>query len=145
MQKNNDSEKIQAFIQTCHLHHLKVTPQRVAIYQELIHSNMHPSADTVYRSIIREYPHISFDTVNRTLQTFVDIRLVDVVEVFKGAKRFDPNVKRHHHLHCTQCGTIFDFNCRSYDKLQVPDDISKQFQVESKRVILKGVCAACRK
>ena len=94
---------------------------------------------------IHEYSNISFDTVNRTLMTFTGIGIVDVVEIFGGAKRFDPNVKNHHHLHCTQCNKIFDFYDPGYDNLEVSEDVSEQFRIISKRVVLKGACKACRK
>ena len=144
MQKNGRADKTHAFLQICREQHLKVTPQRVAIYQELLQSDTHPTTDAVYQSVKREYPNISFDTVNRTLLTFADIGIVDVVEIFGGAKRFDPNVANHHHLHCTQCGKVFDFYSQDFDNLQVPKDVSKQFQVTTKRVVLKGICKECR-
>ena len=50
MQKNGRADKPHAFLQICREHHLKVTPQRVAIYQELLHSDTHPTADAVYQS-----------------------------------------------------------------------------------------------
>jgi Fur family peroxide stress response transcriptional regulator len=135
---------IQDFIQICQKHQLKVTPQRIAIYRELLNSKSHPTADAVYQSVKKEYPNISFDTVNRTLLTFAKICLVDVVETFGGAKRFDPNVTNHHHLHCTQCGKIFDFYSPAYDNLSVPESVKAQFQVISKRVVFKGICQNCR-
>lgn len=143
MEKENREEKTREFIDICHKHGLKVTPQRVAIYQEIVELDTHPTADAIYQSVRRAYPNISFDTVNRTLQTFVEIGIVDVVEVFGGAKRFDPNVAGHHHLHCTGCGKVLDFYNRDYDDLDVPVEIQNQFKVISKRVVLKGVCKAC--
>jgi len=104
----------------------------------------HPTADAIYQIVKKEYPHISFDTVNRTLLTFSEIGIVDVVEIFGGAKRFDPNVESHHHLHCTRCGKVFDFYNRAYDNLKVPKAVDAQFKVVSKRVVLKGVCKKCR-
>ena len=145
MQKNGRADKTHAFLQICREQHLKVTPQRVAIYQELLQSDTHPTTDAVYQSVKREYPNISFDTVNRTLLTFADIGIVDVVEIFGGAKRFDPNVTNHHHLHCAQCGKVFDFYSRDFDNLEVPKDVHEQFQVISKRVVLKGICKECIK
>jgi Fur family peroxide stress response transcriptional regulator len=145
MQKNGRADKTHAFLQICQEHHLKVTPQRVAIYQELLNSDTHPTADAIYQIVKKEYPNISFDTVNRTLLTFAEIGIVDVVEIFGGAKRFDPNVTNHHHLHCTQCGKIIDFQNRAYDNLKVPEGVHEQFQVISKRVVLKGICRACHK
>jgi Fur family peroxide stress response transcriptional regulator len=145
MQKENRLNKFKAFLQTCHKHGLKITPQRVAIFQELLISTTHPTADAIYQIVKKEYPNISFDTVNRTLQTFAEIGIVDVVEIFGGAKRFDPNVTNHHHLHCTQCGKIIDFKNRSYDDLEVPEEVRENFKVISKRVVLKGICKTCLK
>ncbi len=144
MQQEGRSDKIQEFIKTCQEHHLKITPQRVAIYKELFHLDTHPTADGIYQIVKREYPHISFDTVNRTLLTFAENGIVDVVATFGGAKRFDPNVQTHHHLHCTKCGKVFDFYSRSYDDLKVPEEVRAQFQVMSRRVVLKGICMKCR-
>ena len=145
MHIDNPTDRTQAFLDICQLHQLKVTPQRVAIYQELLNSDTHPTADAIYQIVKKEYPNISYDTVNRTLLTFAEIGVVDVVETFGGAKRFDPNVTNHHHLHCTQCGKIIDFQNQAYDNLNVPVGVRKDFQVISKRVVLKGLCKDCRK
>ena len=51
MQKNGRADKTRAFLQIFREHHLKVTPQRVAIYQEFLHSDTHPTADAVYQSV----------------------------------------------------------------------------------------------
>lgn len=143
MQKVDRPDRTHEFLQICQEHRLKVTPQRIAIYQELLNSDSHPTADVIYQIVKRQYPNISFDTVNRTLLTFADIGIVDVVETFGGAKRFDPNVTAHHHLHCTQCGQVIDFYSRDYDNLAVPEGLHEQFQVISKRVVLKGICKMC--
>jgi Fur family peroxide stress response transcriptional regulator len=145
MQIENPVDRISTFIEFCQEHHLKITPQRVAIYKELINLDTHPTADDIYQLVKKEYPNMSFDTVNRTLQTFAAVDLVDVVEIFGGAKRFDPDLANHHHLHCIRCGAILDFSSRIYDNLEVPDDIGDQFQVLRKRVVLIGLCKACRK
>ena len=143
MQKETHAEKIRELLQICQEHHLKITPQRVAIYKELLKMDTHPTADAIYKIVKTEYPNISFDTVSRTLLTLVEIGVVDIVEIFGGAKRFDPKVTTHHHLHCIRCGKVFDFYSRAYDNLKVPEEVHEQFQVVSKRVVLKGVCKTC--
>ncbi len=143
MQQHASDRRIQDFMTTCRQHQLKITPQRVAIYRALIRSDQHPTADMMFQAVRKEYPSISFDTVNRTLLTFAGIGLVDVVEVFGGPKRFDPDVADHHHLHCVVCGRIIDFNHEQYAHLEVPDDIARMFTVISKRVVLKGLCETC--
>jgi Fur family peroxide stress response transcriptional regulator len=144
MQKRNPAFDRDKFKRVCREHRLKITPQRVAIYKELVKSETHPTTDTIYQIVKKEYPHISFDTVNRTLLTYAETGIVDVVEIFGGAKRFDPNINNHHHLHCTQCGKVFDFYSRAYDNLKVPDELQAQFQVTGKRVVLKGLCRECQ-
>jgi Fur family peroxide stress response transcriptional regulator len=117
----------------------------VAIYRKLLQSDMHPSADALYQIVQKEYPNISFDTVNRTLLTFVNIGLASVVEIFGGAKRFDPNLTDHHHLHCIECGKITDFHDRSFDRLADPEDVPDDFRILGKRIIFKGICSECRR
>jgi Fe2+ or Zn2+ uptake regulation protein len=34
---------------------LKITPQRTAIYEELLKAKDHPSADTIYKRIVKRY------------------------------------------------------------------------------------------
>ena len=139
------NDQLHDFIQICQEHQLKITPQRIAVFKALINSDTHPTADTIYKIVKSEYPGLSFDTVNRTLLTFGSIGIVDVFEVFGGAKRFDPNVTNHHHVHCMQCGKIADFTSRSYDDLEVPQKVEEKFRVISKRVVLKGLCRQCCK
>ena len=144
MQKTATAHRVEHFMETCRRRGLKITPQRVAIYQALIQSDQHPSADTMFRTVQKEYPYISFDTVNRTLATFAEIGVVDVVEAFGGPKRFDPDVGDHHHLHCVACGRIIDFIHKDYNRLDVPPALSHKFKVISKRVVLKGLCENCQ-
>jgi len=145
MQNEAIGPRVQQFIETCRHHQLKITPQRVGIYRALIQSDQHPTADMMFRTVQADFPNISFDTVNRTLLTFADIGVVDVVEVFGGPKRFDPDSDDHHHLHCMACGKIIDFENDAYTNLDVPDTLAGTFTVISKRVVLKGFCDACTK
>lgn len=143
MQKVEDHNPLAFFIEKCKNHGLKITPQRTAIYKALLGSKEHPTTDTVFRNIQPEYPNISFDTVNRTLLTFAQVGIIEVIESFSGARRFDPNIDSHHHIHCVQCGDILDFEDADYDNLRVPDYISNKHRIISKRVILNVLCESC--
>ena len=123
---------------------LKMTPQRILLYREMVKSKDHPSADFLYRKVKRAFPTISFDTVNRTLLTFAKIGLVDIVEGSGEPRRFDPEQKTHHHFRCINCRTIIDFEYEPYDDLVIPGSIEKRFKVHSKKVLLEGYCDKCR-
>jgi Fur family peroxide stress response transcriptional regulator len=137
-------EKLLNFKHMCREQGLKVTPQRVAIYKELMLSKEHPSAIMIYRKIRKYYPNISLGTVNSTLLTFAEIGLADVVEASGDPKRFDPNLKSHHHFKCMKCGKIVDFENDSYDDLKVPTEIKRKYTVLGKKVHLVGLCDRCR-
>jgi Fur family peroxide stress response transcriptional regulator len=124
---------------------LKITPQRTAIYQELLKAKDHPSADVIYRRIVKKIPNISFDTVNRTLLTFSKIGITNVVEGHGQPKRYDPDLDTHHHFRCIRCNKIIDFYNEDYDNLIVPREIQKQFTVFHKKVVLEGLCDRCKK
>ena len=125
-------------------HGLKITPQRAAIYLELLKAKDHPSADIIYRRLIKQIPNISFDTVNRTLLTFAKIGMADIVEGYGQPKRYDPDMTTHHHFRCIKCNGIMDFHNKAYDDITVPQEIQKQFTVLRKKVVLEGLCDKCR-
>jgi Fur family peroxide stress response transcriptional regulator len=124
---------------------LRITPQRRAIYQELLKAKDHPSADDIYNRIVKKIPNISFDTVNRTLLTFSKIGITNVVEGYGQPKRYDPDMNTHHHFRCIQCNSIMDFNNKEYDNITVPEELKKRYSVIRKKVVLEGLCSKCRK
>ncbi len=143
MSESQTRELVEHFMQHCRNEGLKVTPQRLAIYRELIGSSDHPSADMVYKKVVQEYPTISFDTVNRTLLTFVDIGVIDSVESHSGVRRYDTDIAPHHHLHCIRCGEIFDFFDTDLDLIKIPERVAQQFTVLGKRLSIRGICLVC--
>lgn len=140
---NRDDKRLDIFFTKSRENGLKITPQRTAIYQELLKAKDHPSADTIYKRIIKKIPNISFDTVNRTLLTFSRIGIANIVEGCGQAKRYDPDLEAHHHFRCVKCNSIIDFHNKEYDNLTVPKDIKKQFKVLNKKVVLEGLCPKC--
>jgi Fur family peroxide stress response transcriptional regulator len=129
----------------CREHGLRVTPQKVMIYKELLKSLDHPSPEQIFKRLKRAFPELSFDTVYRTLSTFDEIGLVDLVEGYGTARRFDPKLEKHHHFRCRKCGTIIDFTSDHYDAIAIPNDISKECEVLNLRVTIEGFCKKCRK
>jgi Fur family peroxide stress response transcriptional regulator len=145
MQLREAQDCLDTFVKKCKENGLKITPQRCAIYKEIYGVDDHPSAEDVYKSIHNEYPNISYDTVNRTLLTFADVGLVDILKGQSGPRRFDPNTDSHHHIYCVHCGEVFDFYNEEYDNLEIPSDIQHKYDIIGKRVVLKGVCKKCKK
>jgi len=132
------------FLQRCRQHNLKITPQRAAIYRELVNSQDHPGAAAIFRKVRKIFPGMSFDTVNRTLMTFSEIGIASVVEGYGQPRRFDLNAAPHHHFRCVKCGNIIDFESKSLGRVKIPEEVQKRFTITSKRVVLEGICDRCR-
>lgn len=143
MKENRIDSSMVLFKERCKEHNLKITPQRTAIYKELLKAKDHPSADMMYKRTRKNLPNISFDTVYRTLLSFSEIGIADVVEGYGEPKRFDPDIRKHHHFRCLKCGNIIDFHCELYDNIEIPEKIKNDFKVKKRRVILEGICNNC--
>lgn len=124
---------------------LKITPQRIAIYKAVLNSINHPSAEAIYQKIRDAHPNISFDTVNRTLLTFAELGLIQIVEGSGDVRRFDANIEQHHHLRCKNCGAVIDFYYKNFNDLNIPPEIRQKFLVQKIRVVLEGICPNCQK
>lgn len=132
------------FYRQCAEHSLKVTPQRVFIYQELLKASDHPSIDDIFKRVRNNLPNISFDTVYRTAISLAEIGIIDIVES-GGSKRFDADTGLHHHFHCLKCQKIIDFNSEYYDNVKIPETLQSRFKIIHQRIVLEGICEECMK
>jgi Fur family peroxide stress response transcriptional regulator len=145
MMSRDDAVLVSGFKRKCRVNSLKITPQRTAIYRELMKSKDHPSASEVFSRVRGIFPDISFDTVNRTLLSLSEIGVVTVVEGYGEPKRFDPETESHHHFRCLKCNSIIDIHHKSLDNIKIPADIGKRFTVLNKKVVIEGICEKCRR
>jgi Fur family peroxide stress response transcriptional regulator len=88
---------------------LKVTPQRVAIYEAVIRLNNHPTADNIIEYIKKNHPTISVGTVYKVLDSLVENELLKKVKTEKDIMRYDAVLSNHHHLYCAETDRIEDY------------------------------------
>ncbi len=141
--RNKHEEIKRMFYDKCAEKGLKITPQRSIIFDELSKATDHPTADAIYKRVRKTLSNISFDTVYRTLLSFTEIGIVNLVEGTGEQKRFEPNLHQHHHFRCIKCYTIYDFENDAYNDIAVPEVVQKQGVVINKRVVLEGICLQC--
>jgi Fur family peroxide stress response transcriptional regulator len=143
MKLNVNDNSLDFFRRKCKENKLKITPQRIVIYRELLKSKNHPYAEVLYRRVKKIIPDISLDTVNRTLLTFLKIGLVKNVEGYGEPRRYEPDLNDHHHFRCLNCNSIIDFDYKPYDDLPIPPDFKSEFRVKDHKVLLEGYCPKC--
>lgn len=134
----------------CRTRGVKLTPQRVAIFESLIGHPGHPSAEEVYQDVLVRYPTLSFATVYNTLQLLTKLGEVREIIVDELRRRYDANVGPHQHAVCRHCHRIVDVRLSEermdsafWTRLAEPDLRAHGFVVESASVEFSGLCGAC--
>ena len=139
------SSMLANFQRVCKARGLRITHQRTEIFISLLKHTDHPTTDELYNQVRRHLRTISLDTVYRTIATFEEYGLIRRVHHLDNSTRFDVNVSDHHHLVCTKCNRIEDFNWPDFDRMHPPDSISDWGQIQVKQVVINGLCSRCKK
>lgn len=124
---------------------LKSTNQRMMILEAFLKSKSHYSTEDLYLKLRRQDPKIGYATVHRTLKLFAECGIASELNFGDGQTRFEPlNADQHHdHLVCTGCGRIIEFEEPRIEQLQEEIAQRYNFQFESHRHELYGLCADC--
>jgi len=88
---------------------LKVTPQRLAVFDAVINLNNHPGAENIAAFIKKNHPNISTGTIYKTLEALVQCGIIKKVITDRGVMRYDAIIEKHHHLYCSETDRIKDY------------------------------------
>ncbi|MFZ4675535.1 MAG: Fur family transcriptional regulator [Nodosilinea sp.] len=122
---------------------LRVTPQRFAVYANLLGRCDHPTADDILSDLNQAAPTSSQATVYSSLQALREVNLVREVLLEEGVCRYDANVDPHHHFRCQSCGAIADIPWETLASLNL-QTLSPRWQIEGYEVTVRGVCDRCQ-
>lgn len=123
---------------------LKATPQRLAIYRELLETEEHPTVESIHQRVRRQLPLVPLGTVYKTIESLERAGLVTEVSLAGNAKRYDANREPHHHLVCTRCHRVTDFTDRMLDTIRTPARV-RGFRPTEVKVQILGVCSKCQR
>lgn len=126
-------------------HGVRLTPQRLSIWQELSRQRTHPGAEEVYTAVRRRLPTVSLDTVYRALHLFSSLGLIEPIGSDRQRARFDTDMSPHHHFVCERCGAIHDVGSAVEDQLKIPPTLACCGRVERVQIEFRGVCKECAK
>ena len=98
---------------------LKVTPQRLVIYEAILKLNNHPTADDIIEFIRQDHSNIAVGTVYKVLDSLVGNGLVDRVKTERDVMRYDAVLENHHHLYDAESDRITDYYNNEINELLV--------------------------
>ncbi len=138
---------MKVLIENLKTNNLKVTPQRLTIYNYLYHNHIHPSAETIYNNIKEQNPTISLATVYKTLKSLKDSGLVQEINVGEDSFRYDVQITPHYHIICNKCNKIVDYFPQTNLLETIKDIISNEtkFELTSSQMYFYGTCEECSK
>mgnify|MGYP001139478890 CR=1 FL=1 len=130
-------------------------PRRVII--DFFHKNRgHFTADEVYSKISAHYPGIGIATVYRTLNILHEQGILDKFDFDDNKAKYELSqehigYKHHHHMICSNCGKVIEYNDFSDDEKKFIEHISENlkkkygFTIKKHVLYFKGICASCNK
>src|SRR5574344_2969039 len=120
---------------------LKVTPQRVAIVDEL-YMNGHMNIDELYKKLLDRFPSVSLATIYKNVNSMLEKMFLAEVKIPNAKSVYELIKTEHAHLVCKECGFIEDIMLNSSD---IVEQVSKlaPFKVDSTNIVLGGVCNKC--
>lgn len=136
-------QQLSAFAKACRQAGLRVTHQRQEVYRELAQAEDHPSAEALHHRLRERFPTLSLDTVYRTLATFAGCGLINKVDTVESQGRYEASFSRHHHLICSRCKEIIDFQWQLLDSASLPQEIRSWGRIDNTNVVVYGVCRKC--
>lgn len=120
---------------------LRFTVQREHVYHVLKQRRDHPTAEQVFLRAKESMPEISMATVYNCLDALVKCKLVREVNLDRGATRFCPNMHKHFHFYCDQCGGAFDIDFTQTTRAEF--EVPQGFKTTGYEISVRGLCAEC--
>jgi Fur family ferric uptake transcriptional regulator len=136
--KKDKTEKIREILQSAGL---KNTLSRLAILEVLSELKQPETAQDIHKKLKK----IDLVTLYRTLTTLEKSGVLRVVDVRKNAVHYELDTNHHHHIVCTDCDKIEDFENKEIEKvLEKIAKKSKQFSdIKNHSLELFGLCRNC--
>lgn len=122
---------------------LKATAARLAILQSFPRDCQPINADGIFKQV--KVKRIDRVTVYRTLASLEQAKIIKRVDLRKDSAYYELTGEHHHHVVCTNCGLIENFDLCVADKLtpKLLNRRSKFQSIKSHALELFGLCKTC--
>ena len=149
MGKSNDLKEMEEMLRKLGL---RMTQPRRVILDWLLKSNDHLLAKDIYLKINKTHPDIGLTTVYRTLDLLVGLGIINKFEFGEGQSRYEiawDFKEHHHHLVCSGCGKIINYNdfiedeVKFFNKIQPLLSRKYEFDIHHHEVYFYGECGRC--
>lgn len=121
---------------------LKITPQRIAILEELGKSG-HSTVDDIFNGIKLRVPSVSLATVYKNILALQNADILKSVKTPTHKQKYEINIKPHVHLFCKVCENLEDFEIDINDFKTYCRKESGYHSIDEASILLTGICKKC--
>lgn len=128
-------------------HNLKATAQRLSILKSLSSgAKTHLTVRDIFEKISKTHPNIGFATIYRFLKTITELGITSELKMSNTPSRYElKSNTHHHHITCTQCGKIIEFQNKKMEALIQSIIKKNKFSLDHHIIELYGECSRCSK
>jgi Fur family peroxide stress response transcriptional regulator len=124
-------------------YNLKVTPQRLAIVEEL-YTHGHMNIDELYSSLLKKFPSISLATIYKNVNAMIEKIFLNEVKIPHEKAVYELVKEDHSHVVCSSCHAIMDVTLDTSALLAQAQELSG-YEVDVTSVVFSGTCPNCKK
>ncbi|MEM1290102.1 MAG: Fur family transcriptional regulator [Cyanobacteria bacterium P01_H01_bin.162] len=126
----------------------RITQQRHKILEVLnaAAEGDHLSAEDIHQKLLDQGEKIGVSTIYRTLHLLVDLGLLRELALSEERKFYElsnPMTVAHHHLICSQCGSVKEFEDAAIVSLGQDEALRQGFSLLDCQFTVYGICEQC--
>ena len=119
-----------------------MTRQRELVLEVVRANKVHRTASEVFELAKEKMPTISRATVYNNLKTLENMGLIRRITGDDAFDRYDGSFIPHGHTVCVECGKMWDFDIKNFDRM-ILDALGEEFS--SYELKVRILCKKCKK
>ena len=137
--------ELQQFLDFIHSEGLRVTGERLALFEEVFSQHGHIDADELFTALKRRGSKISRATVYRNLELLVRCGLARRYQLGDRRRRYEHIHAggEHDHLVCGACGRLVEFKSAAIAALLTEITRAHGFEPSRHNLQISGLCREC--
>jgi Fur family ferric uptake transcriptional regulator len=123
----------------------KITPPRIAVLEVIEQKGEHLNPHDILEQARAIHPALGRATVYRTLELLTHLGIVRPIYVGESGPTYIRADGNHHHLVCSRCGRVVDFDQCMADEMTADLSARFGFLIKSHLLEFYGLCPDCRR
>jgi Fur family peroxide stress response transcriptional regulator len=123
-------------------HHLKATPQRLAI-ADTLYNRRHINIEDLYEVMLKKFNSISLATIYKNINLMIENAFIQEVKIPNAKSVYELTKEAHSHMVCDNCGEVEDITL-DLSALSAIASHQTDFKINNASLVFSGLCKKCQ-